>query len=230
MRLPYKTLERKLFNDGYRRVIGVDEVGMGCLAGPVVVCAVLFGRKFFKKTHKKLHWLRDSKLLLPRQREKFVSELLKERELKFQTARCLPKTIDKINIYQAARLAMRRAVEKLVYSSQFTVYRKKLISLKTVSCKLKTIILVDGKTEIAGLKIPQIAIVKGDRKVFTIACASLIAKVARDKMMKKYAKKFPNYGFERHKGYGTKFHQAQLAALGPCKIHRRSFAPVAKLL
>lgn len=214
MRLPHKTLERKLFRDGYRFVLGVDEVGMGCLAGPVVVCAVLFGRKFFKKTHKKLHWLRDSKLLLPHQREKFVSELLKEKGLKFQTARCLPKTIDKINIYQSARLAMRRAIK----------------ALNAKHYLLNAIVLVDGKTEIAGLKIPQMAIVKGDRKVFAIACASLIAKVARDKMMKKYAKKFPNYGFERHKGYGTKLHQAQLATFGPCKLHRRSFAPVAKLL
>ncbi|MEK7154420.1 MAG: ribonuclease HII, partial [Patescibacteria group bacterium] len=136
-------------------------------------------------------------------------------------ARCLPKTIDKINIYQATRLAMRRAIRKLVYRKQRP---------KTPNLKLKTIVLVDGKTKIAGLDIPQMAIVKGDRKVFSIACASLIAKVARDKMMKKYAKKFPNYGFERHKGYGTKFHQAQLAALGPSKIHRRSFRPVAKLL
>ncbi len=228
MRLPHKTLEKKLFHGGYRCVIGVDEVGMGCLAGPVVVCAVLFGRKFFRKTHKKLHWLRDSKLLLPHQREKFVSELLKEKGLKFQIARCLPKTIDRMNIYQAARLAMRRAIRKLVYSSQLPVYRKQ--RPKIPDPKLKTVILVDGKTKIAGLDLPQMAIVKGDREVFAIACASLIAKVARDKMMKKYAKKFPNYGFERHKGYGTKFHRAQLTAFGPCKLHRRSFAPVARLL
>jgi ribonuclease HII len=108
--------------------------------------------------------------------------------------------------------------------------RRAIKKLQTTHYKLQTIVLVDGKTEIAGLKIPQMAIVKGDRKVFAIACASLIAKVTRDKAMKKYAKKYPNYGFERHKGYGTKLHQAQLAVLGPCKIHRRSFAPVAKLL
>jgi ribonuclease HII len=230
MKLPHKTLERKLFKENYRFIIGIDEVGMGCLAGPVVVGAVLFGKKFFTKSHKKLHWLRDSKLLSARQREKFFSELSKEKGLKFQTARCLPKTIDKINIYQAARLAMKRAVVKLVNSLRFTVYRKKPISLKTENCKLKTIILVDGKNPIEGLKLPQIAIVKGDRKIFSIACASLVAKVARDKIMKNYAKKFPNYGFEKHQGYGTKFHQAQLAALGPCKIHRKSFAPVAKML
>ncbi len=209
-------------------MIGVDEVGMGCLAGPVVVCAVLFSKKFFKKPHKKLRWLRDSKLLLSHQREKFVSELLKEKELKFQTARCLPKTIDKINIYQAARLAMRRAIRKL--GDRCWVLGVRNLKPITYNLKPKTIVLVDGRTEIAGLKIPQIAIVKGDRKVFAIACASIIAKVTRDRMMKNYAKKFPDYGFEKHKGYGTKFHQAQLTTLGPCKIHRRSFAPMAKLL
>lgn len=224
-----------MFGSGYRHIIGMDEVGMGCLAGPVVVCAVLFNRKFFKKTHKKLRWLRDSKLLRPHQREKFVKELIKERGLNFKVSFCHPKTIDRLNIYQAARFAMRRAIRKLVYSFQLSVYRKQRpktpnLKLKTASCKLKTIVLVDGKTKIAGLDMPQMPIVKGDRKVFSIACASLIAKVARDKMMKKYAKKFPRYGLERHKGYGTKLHQAQLATLGPSKIHRRSFRPVAKLL
>ena len=96
--------------------------------------------------------------------------------------------------------------------------------------KLKTIILVDGRTKINGLELEQMPIVKGDRKVSAIACASIIAKVHRDKMMVRYAKKYPGYGFEKHKGYGTKYHQAQLAALGPCEIHRRSFTPVAKLL
>ena len=226
MKLPHKTLERKLFDRGYRHIIGVDEVGMGCLAGPVLVCAVLFNKKFFKKSHKKLRWLRDSKLLSPRQREKFVSELLKEKGLKFQTARCLPKTIDKINIYQAARLAMRRAIKKLGYRVQGIGYGKtpKFNKLHPKRHILNAMVLVDGKTKIANLNLPQMAIVKGDRRVFVIACASLIAKVTRDKMMKKYAKKFPNYGLERHKGYGTRFHQAQLIALGPCKLHRKSFA------
>ncbi|MEK7133639.1 MAG: ribonuclease HII, partial [Patescibacteria group bacterium] len=150
--------------------------------------------------------------------EKFVSELLKEKGLKFQTAHCLPKTIDKINIYQAARLAMKRAVSKLISTMGIFATAK------------MPIVLIDGPHKIAGLNLPQMAIVKGDRKVFSIACASILAKVTRDKMMKGYAKKFPNYGFERHKGYGTKFHQVQLAALGPCKLHRRSFRPVAKLL
>src|SRR3989344_5463965 len=113
MKLPNKTLEKRLFAEGYKYVIGVDEVGMACLAGPVYVCAVLFTSKFFKKAHKKLLWLRDSKQLLPHQREKFYNELIKEGKIKYQLASCAPKTIDKINIYQAARLAMKRAIKKL---------------------------------------------------------------------------------------------------------------------
>lgn len=211
-------------------MIGVDEVGMACLAGPVYVCAVLFTKQFFKKTHKKLRWLRDSKQLLPHQREKFFNELIKKRGIKYQLASCNPATIDKLNIYQAARRAMRRAVHRLVYRLQFTVYRKKLISLKTENCKLKTIILVDGKTSIKGLNLPQMAIVKGDRKVFAIACASIIAKVTRDRLMDRLAKRYPQYGLEKHKGYPTKLHKTMLTRHGICEIHRKSFAPVAKLL
>lgn len=125
-----------------------------------------------------------------------------------------PKTIDKLNIYNAARLAMKKAILKLAVTN----YR------------LRTIVLVDGKTKINGLKNEQMPIVKGDRKIFAIACASIIAKVHRDRMMTRYAVKYPGYGFEKHKGYGTKYHQDQLTRLGPSEIHRKSFAPVAKLL
>ena len=227
MRLPHKTLEKKLFAEGYRYVIGVDEVGMACLAGPVYVCAVLFTEQFFKKAHKKLRRLRDSKQLLPHQREKFYNALLKEREIRYQLASCSPATIDRINIYQAARLAIRRAVKKLGCRVQGSGFSKKLDAKRWT---LKTIILVDGKTPIAGLNLPQQAIVKGDRKVFSIACASIIAKVTRDRIMTSLAKKYPQYGLEKHKGYPTKLHKAMLAQHGICEIHRKSFAPVAKLL
>lgn len=227
MRLPHKTLERKLFAGGYKYVIGVDEVGMACLAGPVYVCAVLLTKQFFKKAHKKLRWLRDSKQLLPHQREKFYDALLKERGIKYQLASCSPKTIDRLNIYQAARLAMRRAIKKLVISGQWSVVRKKLI---TNHYPLNIIVLVDGKTHIAGLNLPQQAIVKGDRKVFSIACASIIAKVTRDRIMTRLARKYPQYGLEKHKGYPTKLHKAMLTQHGICEIHRKSFKPVAKLL
>ena len=235
MRLPHKTLEKKLFGNGYHYVIGVDEVGMACLAGPVYVCAVLFTPRFFKKTHKKLRWLRDSKQLLPHQREKFYNELLKERGIKYRLASCSPVTIDKINIYQAARLAMRRAIKRLVLSSKYQVLsgsKKRIpkISLNTKYLIPNTIILVDGKTPIKGLNLPQQAIIKGDRKVFAIACASIIAKVTRDRLMIRLAKRYPQYGLEKHKGYPTKLHKAMLAQHGICKIHRKSFRPVAELL
>ena len=218
MKLPSKTLERKLFADDYGQVIGIDEVGMGCLAGPVVVCAVSLNKDFYKKSHKKLRRIRDSKMLLPHQRERFAVKLLKEKNLQYQISYCYPKTIDKLNIYQAARKAMRRAIGKLINN------RGALLQQGA------PVVLVDGKTKIQGMPLDQLAIVKGDRKVFAIACASIIAKVYRDKMMVKYAKKFPGYGFEKHKGYGTKEHRTQLAKLGSCAIHRKSFAPVFKLI
>ena len=213
MKLPHKTLERKLFNSGYGYICAVDEVGMGCLAGPVVVCAVGMTNHFYKKHHKKLHWIRDSKLLQANHRAKFAEELMKEKDLVYAIARCSPKTIDKINIYRAARLAMKKALKKI-----------------EPDVKLRSIVLVDGKTKIDGVKIEQMPVVKGDRKIFAIACASVIAKVFRDKMMVRYSKKYPGYGFEKHKGYGTARHKTRLVLMGPCAIHRRSFAPVAKLV
>jgi len=213
MKLPSKTLEKKLFMKGYGYICAVDEVGMGCLAGPVVVCAVGITNTFYKKHHHKLKWLRESKLLQPKQREVFTKELLAERDLVYAISLCTSKKIDEINVYQAARSAMRSALKKI-----------------EPNISVKTIVLVDGKHKLQGIDQDQQAIVKGDRKVFAIACASIIAKVYRDNMMKRYAKKYPGYGFEKHMGYGTKYHQAQLTALGPCAIHRRSFAPVAQLV
>ena len=229
MKLPHKTLERKLFKSGYRYIIGVDEVGMGCLAGPVVVCAVRVTNNFYKKTHPALRGLRESKLLLPHQREKFAKELMKEKDLVYAISSVSPKTIDKINIYQAARLGMKKAIKK-VSSIMYQVSNPEKPILNTKYLIQNTIILVDGPRKVDGINTDQLAIVKGDRKIFAIACASIIAKVHRDKMMARYAKRYPNYGFEKHKGYGTKYHQAQLIVLGPCEIHRRSFAPVAELL
>ena len=209
MILPSKSLERKLFSEGYDQVVGVDEVGMGCLAGPVVVCAVSLTAKFYKKDHVGLRLLRDSKLLSPKLRENYF-ENMRKAGVEYQVSFCYPKTIDKINIYQAARKAMARAVVKLEHS--------------------KAIVLVDGPYPIDSLNLPQRAIIKGDRRVFAIACASIIAKVHRDRMMKRYAKRFPEYGFEKHKGYGTKLHIANLAHYGPTEIHRQSFTPVGQVI
>ncbi len=206
MKFPVKTLEKDLFRAGYGYVCAVDEVGVGCLAGPVVVCAVGMTNTFHKKMHRKLKNLRESKLLSPGKREAFAGWLIKDPGLVYALAFCSPQVIDKINIYQAARRAMRQALKKI-----------------QPSLAVKTIVLVDGKQKIEGVRHDQRAIVAGDRKIFAIACASVLAKVHRDRMMKRYAKKFPGYGFEIHMGYGTKHHYARLAELGPCPIHRRSF-------
>jgi len=234
VKLPSKTVEQKLLTQ-YDHVIGVDEVGMGCLAGPVVVCAVSFNKEFFKKNNPKFNRLRESKLLLPHQREKFANELVKEKSLRFKIAYCYSKTIDKINIYQAARLAMRKAIAKLNQELGIRNNEKKKSEnpdSRFIIHNSKIAVLIDGPSKINGLseKIYQVPIIKGDQKVFTIACASILAKVYRDKMMTKYSKKFPKYGFEKHKGYGTKDHLAKLAKFGPCAIHRQSFAPVGKLI
>ena len=202
MILPTKDLEKKLLKSGYDRVIGVDEVGVGCLAGPVVACAVSFSSEFYNTTSGKFQGLRESKLLSPQQREKFMIELLGQ---KYKIGLCYPKKIDAINIFQATQTAMRSAIKNV--SSENS----------------RAIILVDGNKKIKNLKFDQQAIVKGDQKVFAIACASIIAKVYRDKIMKRYAKQFPGYGFEQHKGYSTKAHQQNLKILGPSPIHRRSF-------
>lgn len=202
MKTPTKTLERKQLKFGYDFVIGVDEVGVGCLAGPVVVCAISFSKEFYKNSLIEFRGLKESKQLSSEQREKFAKKLLGQN---YRIAVCHPKKIDTINIYQATRTAMRRAVKN--------------VSLKNS----RLIVLVDGNKKIENLKFDQRAVVKGDQKIFAIACASVIAKVYRDKMMKRYARRFPAYGFEQHKGYSTKAHQEVLNILGPCPIHRRSF-------
>jgi len=210
--LPNKLLEKKLFRQGYKHIIAVDEVGVGPLAGPVVASAVLITPKFLLNRSKKLKNVRDSKIIQPNEREELADELKSNKDIKFSLSYVRPSIIDKINIYQATIRAMRSAINKLKISHK------------------KSIVLVDGKAKILGLDVDQITIIKGDSKIFSIACASIIAKVTRDKMMMRYAKKYPQYEFEKHKGYGTKLHNLCLKKHGPCEIHRKSFEPVAKLV
>ena len=204
VKIPHKTLERQLLNSGFDSVIGVDEVGVACLAGPVTVCAVRLGPDFYGRTHRSLAWLRDSKMLLPNQRQKYANELMVHPLLEYRIVSARPTTIDKMNIYQAARYAMRRAIRSL-------------------SGQGKCMVLVDGNTPVKGISAEQMSIVKGDRKVFAIACASIIAKVHRDAYMMRQSKRYPEFGFERHKGYPTKYHYERLAEHGPTSLHRRSF-------
>src|SRR3989338_1426751 len=218
---PTKNLEHKMLQVGYKNIIGVDEVGYGALAGPVVVCALMIDWKRVKKNDALLKLGgRDSKQLTAAERERIALALRNDPRVTFQIASASPATIDRINILLAAQGAMRRAVSRMMNHE----LRIKLDK------KSNSIVLVDGNRLIPKLKLPQRTIIGGDQKVFTIACASIIAKVCRDQIMIRYAKTYPQYGFAKHKGYGTKEHFAWLTTIGPSLIHRRSFTLTSKLL
>lgn len=212
VKLPRKTLERQLLIQGYDAIVGVDEVGMGCLAGPVVVCATLLSPPLYSARRRNLENLRDSKLLSALQRERFARELKRERFVRHVIVTVSPRDVDTYNVLQAARRGMQRAVTRLLTSQEHG--------------PLKAIVLVDGNRPVPDISWPQQTIVGGDRHVFAIAGASVLAKVHRDALMVRYAKQYPGYGFERHKGYGTAHHVSRLKELGPTPIHRRSFAGV----
>ncbi|NOR51554.1 MAG: ribonuclease HII [Gammaproteobacteria bacterium] len=187
----------------YQYIAGVDEVGRGPLAGPVVTAAVILD------SAKPIAGLNDSKKLTERRRE-MLSEEIKEKALAWSIGRAEVEEIDSINILQATMLAMQRAVAGLPVSADY--------------------VLIDGNRIPSGLNCPAEAVVKGDSRVEVISAASILAKVTRDREMVMMAEKYPGYGLEKHKGYPTKAHVAALTELGVTPIHRRSFRPVAEVL
>ncbi len=196
-------------------IIGIDEVGRGPLAGPVTVAAVLLTAdlKTYKLKNLKTP-LRDSKKLNPKQRESWFV-FIKQQKIPYATANVFPKTIDKINISKAANLAATKALYKLIINNK---------QLKTDNLK----ILLDGGLRVnpnsKTKKFKNIkTIIRGDEKIPAIALASIVAKVRRDKYMGEIHKKFPQYDFKKHKGYGTKIHYKLLKKNGSSKIHRKSF-------
>ena len=192
--------ERKLNNSGYKLIAGVDEAGRGPLAGPVVAGAVILKDLKFKEK------VDDSKKLSAKKREKAYSEIMKKAFVGIGIVD--EKVIDKINIYRASRKAMEIALSNLEIPPDY--------------------VIVDGNMKII-TKCPLKCIIKGDSKSLSIAAASIIAKVTRDRLMLKYDEIYPQYGFARHKGYGTKFHKEALEKFGPSPIHRFSFRPVKNL-
>lgn len=192
-------LRETLFARGLSYVAGVDEVGVGPLAGPVVAAAVILPRA------PELRKLNDSKQVTRKDRERLDREI-REQAISVSVAEVSSREVDRLNILQATLVAMRRAVMTLGVSPQH--------------------VLVDART-IPGLSMSQTAIVNGDARDATIAAASIVAKVYRDAVMAKLDARFPGYGFAQHKGYGTRDHLGALASLGPSDEHRRSFAPVA---
>jgi len=190
--------EEALWAKGLNVVAGVDEVGMGCLAGPVVAGVVIL------KSETKIDLLRDSKKLSESQREK-TAKIIKEQAVAWAIGSASVEEITKLNIRGADFLAMKRALAQLNVAPDA--------------------VLSDG-FRIPGLSIYNEAIIKGDQKSKSIAAASIIAKVFRDSLMREYETQFPGYGFAQHKGYGTKTHCDALSKLGPCPIHRPTYEPV----
>jgi ribonuclease HII len=200
------TFEQQLWREGLTDVAGLDEAGRGPLAGPVVAAAVVLPHRWKEAGFdQRLRDLNDSKQLTARQREKFFDILVSHPEIRHAIAWVDATTIDRINILQATHRAMNLALEQLSPSAQHA--------------------LVDG-LRVKSLRVPQTPLVKGDALSYSIAAASVLAKVTRDRFMREYDREFPAYGFAGHKGYGTPAHLAAIAAHGPCPIHRRSFAPL----
>ncbi len=216
MKYPSFNQEKKLWKKGYQYVIGLDEVGRGALAGPVVAAAVMINSqisvnrnsRIFANKLANIREIKDSKQLTPKQREKFYKILTTHPIISWGIAFVSEKIIDEINVLEATKIAMINAINDL--------------NLKQ---NQKTFLLVDGNFKL-NFPISQKSIVKADEKIFSCTCASVIAKITRDRIMEKLDKKYPQYGFKKHKGYGTKLHFSMIKKYGPCKIHRKTFAPI----
>jgi len=197
--------ENELKSQGYELIAGIDEVGRGALAGPVVASAVILPHPA------NFSWLglvRDSKELNYRKRESLF-DLINKEAVAVGIGIVPPQVIDSINILKATKLAMIQAVEKLPKQPHF---------------------LIIDRVTLSQCPIPQRGITRGDKLCLSIACASIIAKVTRDRMMEEFDQIYPGYGFAQHKGYGTGEHMSCLQKLGPSPIHRLYFAPVRNII
>jgi len=215
-------LEEALLKDGYGFIIGIDEAGRGPLAGPVVAGAVAIRSdklenpelEYLVMSDKKWDLVRDSKKLSEKQRED-IFDFVQE-NFYVGVGICDHRTVDRINILEASFLAMKSALADLRTKLRYQ--------------DLRHIVVVDGNKKIPNLSLEQKAIIGGDRFVKSISAASIIAKVTRDRLMLQAHEKYPEYGFDKHKGYGTQLHMDMLQKHGPCEIHRQSFAPVTRVL
>ena len=224
--------ERKLYNDGIKYIAGIDEVGRGPLAGPFVVSAVIlnlekiFSRDFEelieklkindircgeKDNNKELLYtqIKDSKKVTPKKRD-ILADFIKNEAISYSIEVFEPKEVDKYGVSQITQMAFFKAVKDLGVKPQYVL---------TDTFEVKKI-----------TKEEQINIVKGDNKSISIAAASIVAKVYRDNIMVEMHKKYPIYGFDRHKGYGTRYHMDILRSQGPCEIHRKTYEPIKSML
>lgn len=192
--------ERELYSAGYKNIACIDEVGRGCLAGDVVACAIIM------PLDEPIEGVKDSKKLSIKKREELYEKIL-DKAIAFGIGRVSPKTIDEINIKESTRLAMKLAVLDLKDKNG-----KKIIP---------DYLLIDA--EKISLDIPQLEIIKGDEKVYGISCASIVAKVYRDRLCQDWEEKYKGYSIGKNKGYGTKEHRDAIKILGPSPIHRMTF-------
>ena len=187
--------EKEALAKGYKSVCGVDEAGRGPLAGPVCAAAVILPEGVI------IDGVNDSKKLSEKKRESLF-DVIREQALSYSIAYATVDEIEEINILNATMLAMRRAIDGLEIKADYA--------------------MIDGN-KIPPIDIDAECIVKGDAKSMSIACASILAKVSRDRLLYKYAEEYPMYGFDKHKGYGTKVHREAILKYGPCPYHRKSF-------
>ena len=195
-----KKYEENLYNEGYKSICGIDEAGRGPLAGPVVVGAAVMPRD------SKLEWVNDSKKVTEKRRE-ILYDRITEEALAWGVGIISEKEIDELNILNATKkglhLALGEVIEKLKQKPD--------------------IVIVDALREIDTFEIPYQSIIKGDATCYSISCASILAKVTRDRIMREWNEVYPMYDFEKNKGYGTAEHIKALKQYGPCPIHRRTF-------
>ncbi len=194
--MPDYEFEKAAVNSGFSCICGVDEAGRGPLAGPVCAAAVIL------PAGAAIEGLDDSKKLTEKKRERLY-DIIKQTAVAYSVAYGTLDEIETVNLVEATYLAMNRAIEGLTVKPDFA--------------------LIDGNRVPRGIKIPCETIVKGDSKSMSVAAASVLAKVTRDRLMLEYDKKYPEYNFKKHKGYGTKEHTELIKQYGPCEIHRLSF-------
>ena len=194
--MPDYSYEKAAETSGFNIICGVDEAGRGPLAGPVCAAAVILPEDL------EIEWLNDSKKLSEKKREQLF-DIITEKALSYCVAYGTLEEIEEKNILNATFLAMNRAIDGLKLKPDFA--------------------LIDGNKIPTGINVPAAAVVKGDAKSMSIAAASILAKVSRDRLLMEYDKKYPVYQFAKHKGYGTKLHTDLIKEFGPCEIHRLSF-------
>lgn len=194
--------ENEAYQKGYHYIIGLDEAGRGPMAGPLVVGGVIFPKGFYDER------INDSKKLTEKKREALYDFII-EKALAYDIEVISVEEVDKLNVYEASRTGMRRIIERIGVKPDFALTDAMPLGEDAIN---------------------HLSIIKGDAKSMSIGGASILAKVTRDRIMKEYAKIYPEYGFEKHKGYVTKAHKEALAKYGICPIHRRSFKPVQDVL